>query len=67
MRMVTSCARVSSGRYFETGSLRFSLPSWARNRTAAAVNCSPIDPMEYCIGGVASIAGESLAWPYAWR
>ena len=47
MRIVTSPARVNSGRYFETGSSRVSLWSCASRRTAAAVNCLLIDPMEY--------------------
>ena len=45
MRIVMSFARVSSGKYFATGSLRLSLPSCCNKSMAVAVNCFEMEPM----------------------
>src|SRR6202051_5108123 len=63
--MVTSSARVSSGKKRLTVSSSESFPSSCSSRMALAVNCLEIEPTGYFIVGVAFSTGSSRALPYA--
>jgi hypothetical protein len=64
-RIVTSRARVSSGKYLAIGSSTLRFPSSCSSRMQAAVNCLLIDPIAYYMSAVASTGGSSLALPNA--
>jgi len=52
-----------SGRYFRTGSSRFSLPSSASNTTAVAVNCFATEPDSKIVCAVIGVPVSRSAIP----